>query len=222
MATAPATDVRVLTPGQMKDLSSALVQAVPSDLPFGVAESALKRKGEVGEDVRAILSGPKKMNWRLAYLVLGMYDQYMEFAKTRKDDDNGNWTVPVVKGVTCNKVVEALRKIGVNMYLYVEDLDSEVTVNDRDPANGSYAVSFQPNIEADEKFKRMSANQLKAQNHKGITLLERLLLELGYFLATGRHLDVENITLCTGSRDQDGFVPGVYFGSDCRELSVRW
>ena len=77
-------------------------------------------------------------------------------------------------------------------------------------------------MEADESNKNLSANQLAKRNHKGITLLERLLLEMGYFLATGKHLDEKNVTLCTGSRDSVGGVPYVYWNSDDRKVYVRW
>ena len=50
--------------------------------------------------------------------------------------------------------------------------------------------------------------------------LERELLELAYFLTTGEHLDVENITLCAGSRFRLGYVPDVGWGSGARGVFV--
>ena len=44
------------------------------------------------------------------------------------------------------------------------------------------------------------------------------MFELEYFKKNGKHLDVDNITLCTGSRCSGGNVPGVGWG-DAR-LSV--
>jgi len=133
--------------------------------------------------------------------------------------DQSLWIAPVLKGVTCNKVVACLRKLGVNVSTYVEDLDKDVSANDRDPnKTGSYAVAFRRTVEADDDNKSKSANDLVEAGHKGITLLERLLLELGYFLAIGQHLDVQNITLCTGSRDS-GVVPSVGWGGGLR---VSW
>lgn len=162
--------------------------------------------------------------WAKVYEYLGMSAEYADFAKSNPVLDNPSlWTVPVLKGVTRNKVVVALRKLGVNMYLYAEDLDTEIPINDRDPSrDGSYAVSFRKNVEADEEFKNLSANDLKNRDHKGITLLERLLLELGYFLATGKHLDEKNWTLCTGSRNRDGNVPSVNWDPGYRGVDVDW
>ena len=65
--------------------------------------------------------------------------------------------------------------------------------------------------EADEELANMSANDLKEKKIAGLTLRERLIYELAYFKETGNHLDVVNITLCSGSRDPDGGVPCVYW-----------
>lgn len=162
--------------------------------------------------------------WAEVYKVLGMENEYAEIAKTLVVSSQLNlWVMPVIKGVTCDKAVQALRKLGVDLYSYVNNLDKDVKTNDRDPnRNGSYIISFRCSIEADEENKYFSANQLKECNHKGITLLERLLLELGYFLATGKHLDEKSWTLCAGSRCSDGGVPRVYWCSDGREVYVDW
>lgn len=127
-----------------------------------------------------------------------------------------------MKGVTPNKVVKVLRDVDFRVWLYTDDLDKAVPTNDRDPKNGSYSTSFKKNIEADPENANQSADDRKAANAKDITLLERLLLELGYFLATGQHLDIQNTTLCAGSRDSDGGVPGVLWGADSRRVCVGW
>ncbi len=64
-------------------------------------------------------------------------------------------------------------------------------------------------IEADKELKSLSANNLKKQGIACITLRERLIMELQYFKETGGHLDIDNWTLCAGSRDSDGLVPHV-------------
>lgn len=55
----------------------------------------------------------------------------------------------------------------------------------------------------------------------GITLRERLLLELAYFDETGDHLDVKGVTFCSGSRYSDGYVPRVCLRTD-GEVGVDW
>jgi len=82
--------------------------------------------------------------------------------------------------------------------------------------SGKYEIDFKPNIEADEDYKNMSADDVKGI--KTITLEERLLMELQYFKRTGQHLDIQNVTLCAGSRCSDGSIPCVYGRYDKLEV----
>lgn len=136
--------------------------------------------------------------------------------------DDTHWLIPVLRGVTCNKVVEALRKLEVAVWTYATDLDKGVPTNDRSAKKASYCVQVKRRVEADEELKNLSADDLTEQKITGITLLERLLLELAYFMSTGQHLDVENWTLCSGSRHSDGRVPYVDWRSVAREIGVDW
>ena len=92
---------------------------------------------------------------------------------------------------------------------YVDDLDATVPTNDRTTANGAYAIWVRDGQEADNQWMSHSADDLTEIGIKGETLLERLIHELKYFSETGKHLDVNNITLCSGSRNTDGHVPCV-------------
>lgn len=103
-------------------------------------------------------------------------------------------------------VQEALKKHFPG-WEYSADLDADITVNDRDPRNGSYAVWVKDVQEADDDLANKSANDLKVEGHTGITELERGLLEADVFFEKNDHLDRENVTLCTGSRSRDGSVP---------------
>ena len=132
----------------------------------------------------------------------------------------GLWVIPVLQGVAPNKVVAALRRLKVNVWSYIDDLDALVNENDRDPKDGSYVIYCRQTIEADEQFKSLSVNELKTQGIKGLTLTERLLIEPAYFLATDGHLDVQNLTLCSGSRRPDGRVPSVSWDLDDRRVYV--
>ena len=101
--------------------------------------------------------------WFEVYKALDMEAEYEEAMKILKAEANPKlWLAPVIKGVVCNKVVAALRKLGCSMSLYTEDMDAEVMQNDRDPnRDGSYVVGFQKAVEADEENRNLSANQLK-------------------------------------------------------------
>lgn len=57
---------------------------------------------------------------------------------------------------------------------------------------------------------------------KGITLRERMLLEIQYFKETRNHLDIKGWTICSGSRNSDGGVPCMGLGSGSGEVSVYW
>jgi hypothetical protein len=138
------------------------------------------------------------------------------------------WLVVIRKGLTLNKVLETMRT-HMKVYSYIgDDLDKGVPKNDR-TADRDYCVRIRTRIEADEELRMLSANQVSEGGIKGITLLERLVLELFYFWKTGsqtdlnkRHLDVENVTLCSGSRYSDGYVPRVGWHVGHGEVCIRW
>ena len=106
---------------------------------------------------------------------------------------------------------------------YANDLNIAVPSDkdERHPTkNGVYAVWFRDRPEADEELKDLSADMIMEQKLKTITLLERELFELVYFMETGDHLDEQNWTLCSGSRDSDGDVPSALWCGD--EFKVCW
>mgnify|MGYP001558576773 CR=1 FL=1 len=90
---------------------------------------------------------------------------------------------------------------------YDSDLDVAIPTNDRDPRSGSYAVWVKDVQETDLDLANLSAYDLAARGIPGITELERGLFEGDYFFEKNNHLDRQNITLCSGSRDRDGSVP---------------
>jgi len=101
--------------------------------------------------------------------------------------------------LTMDEIVKAMQnKFDVRFSDYEEGLDALVIKNDR-PIDKSYAILFKNNVEADEDLRSLSANQLAKQGVKGITLKERLLMEILYFDKTGKHSDNNNNTLCSGS-----------------------
>lgn len=164
------------------------------------------------------------IDWLRIYRKLGMEAEFRTaLPNLNQVVANDNlWWVPVITGLTSNKIVACLRRLGVTVDLYTNDLDTGVPTNDRDPARGSYTVCFHRTIEADPEHHNKSAQMLTEAGVQGITLLECLLLELAFFLQTGDHLDKENVTLCSGSRFSDGDVPSVDWDRDDRQLAVSW
>jgi hypothetical protein len=88
-----------------------------------------------------------------------------------------------------------------------KDLDGIVTWNERDSKDGPYAIWIRDVQEADEELKNLSANDIKKKGITTETLAERFIHELKFYDETGKHLDIKSITLCMGSRYDDGFVP---------------
>lgn len=160
-------------------------------------------------------------SWTLFYKKHFGLDLNMQRIRISEHQLDFDRLLVVAKGLTLNKVYEECAK-QFPCWRHENDLDKAVPTNDRDPKNGSYAVWVRDRVEADEENKSLSANQLKERGTQGITLLERMIYELKYFDETGKHLDETNVTLCTGSRHSDGYVPCVDWHSGRRKVYVNW
>lgn len=98
---------------------------------------------------------------------------------------------------------------------YDESLDNVVTINkDRDPRASAHVDWFRDRKEADKELKNLSAIKLEEMKIPGISLLKREVMEYEYFDRTDGHLDIDNVTLCSGSRCVDGHVPRVDWRGD--------
>ena len=161
----------------------------------------------------------KAGEWQEFYQDVFGWDTDFSNLQIPPERDGFGWLIVVTKGLTINLVFDKLTE-RTKTWRYTNDLDKAVTENDREP-NTDYCLWIRDRVEADEKNKNLSANQLKAKGIPGITLLERLILELFYFWKSrGQHLDLKNITLCAGSRLSDGSVPGVRWNGG--KLYVDW
>lgn len=219
-----------ITARQMKKLASLVTGAIPSDLPSELARKWIDSKRDLEETIRRILLNKSEIsrfadiNWKIVYKLLGMKADYESTIGNLKIAENNDttWTIPVLKGLTCKKIIACLKKLGVNVKKDICNPDDEVKINDRDPKKDSYSIGFRRAIEADEENRNLSADDLKNRGGKGITLLERLLLELGYFASTGQHLDIESVTLCAGSVHKNGYTPRVCCRSGVLRIFVCW
>ncbi len=137
----------------------------------------------------------------------GLDVDFSEINIITPDDPDFTRLIIVAQGLTLSQVYDTCAK-QFPCWRWVDDLDELIVHNDRDAQNGSYAVWFRDRVEADEELKNISANQLTEQKILGITLLERMLYELKFWSKTRRKkLDIQNVTLCAGSRDAGGYVP---------------
>jgi len=91
----------------------------------------------------------------------------------------------------------------------MQDLDGETRGRNERDWNKTYAIWVRARREADKELQSLSAEQIEEKGIKTLTLAERLWLGLDWWLEKKQHLDVNNITLCAGSRDSHGCVPHV-------------
>ena len=142
-------------------------------------------------------------------------------------DADFRWPIVIPEGMTMNRVIATMRDAGLKVLLYTEELDRDVSENDRAPKNGAYVVLVRAREEADEELANRSADELKTAGISGTTLLEQLRLVFFYWWKTGgkkrgKYLDVKNWTLCEGSRYSGGDVPSVYWDPIDQAVYVSW
>ena len=205
--------VRPATVGQVKDIGATLLQAIPPELSFEIADNVLSRKTELIEHIRAFfpdlasLTDPTKQ-WENFYgKVFGLSVDFSGVKiPERTEEQKKEFTrlLIVVGTLKNNQVYDACAK-HFKCWRYADNLDSAVPKNER--GDDTYAIWVRDVVEADEIHKNKSANDIEREGLRTETLKERMIHELKYFLETGKHLDIQNVTLCSGSRGSDGRVP---------------
>jgi len=216
-----------ISAGQMKELTSAIVKAVPVDLSSATAQDWIGRKKELSMYIESILLYPSRgmeileafVDWRRFYKNFFGITANLSNIRIPEKQPGFDRLIIVSKGLTLNRVYDKCAE-NFPCSRYIDDLDKAVILNDRNPNKGSYAIWVRDRIEADEELENLSVDDLKEKKIPGITLLERMLCELKYWEETEKHLDIQNWTLCAGSRDSGGDVPRVYWYDD--ELRVDW
>jgi len=211
----------VMSAYQMVATLEALENQGVNEEGFKLLRSNKELAKAVAKLIKTACPNDLKLTWTKIYKNwFGKTVDFTELIIPAFYNETKHFAVIVAKGTTMNEVVIAMKK-KFNVYLYAEDLNLSVTTNDR-IADKDYVIIFNKNIEADENLKDLSANKLAKMNISGITLLERLLLEIYYFDQTKKHLDINNWTLCSGSRYSGGRAPNVHWSSDFSELGVDW
>ncbi len=119
---------------------------------------------------------------------------------------------------TTSELVQDLRDLDITVSVYREEhLDTDF------PAPRKATTRrFKRSVEADPEHAGKSANDADKEGLEGITLRERLIMEKQYFQETGKHLDPETWTICSGSRCPGGRVPYVGWDPVVRKLEVGW
>ena len=206
---------------QFVELSAAVLRSLPREMDVDTAQEWIENQAALAKVLREALvpqDAASATNWHSEWtrFYSEVFGLAVDLSRVVIPDElpGFGWVVMVADGLVLNRVWAKCKEMFPSYSYLGDDLDEAVPTNDR-TAEVAYAKRFRDRVEADEELKNLSANQLKKKRVQSITLLERLLLELWYFWKTGgKHLDVQNFTLCAGSRNSVGSVPDVDWSID--------
>lgn len=158
--------------------------------------------------------------WQARYLGIGIKKDFSKLHIPERPEGFSRLIV-VVKELKISGLITELKK-KMNFWLYsdLKELDKVKDIVQR--PDGDYAIWVRDCQEADEELKNLSADDIQREGTNTETLKERFLHEWAYHDETGKHLDVENWTICASSRDPDGNVPGVYWHPGYGKVRVYW
>jgi hypothetical protein len=151
------------------------------------------------------------------------WNEQVDFTKVRiSEKPKGDYRLLIIKqDLTLEAVFQKCKEL-FNAWKFTDKpLDDVVTQNSRTPTT-HYAIWVRNTIEQDPEYLGKSIKDADPDMKIGITLLERLILELKHYQETKQHLDIKGITFCTGSRDAGGGVPCVYWLGGYSGLKVHW
>lgn len=96
----------------------------------------------------------------------------------------------------------------------MQDFHNHIRVmqDDRSPRQRTYSFLIRNTIEADSVHRNKPVLSFQEQKLRGITLLERLVLELFFWYQNQKHLDLSGFTVCSGSRWDNNSVPLIGVG----------
>ena len=195
--------VRMATPGQIKDVISAVVESIEVKKIFSVVSPYT--------DLLA--------DWQNFYRdVFGLELDFSNLSIPEKRAGFDRLLI-IAQGMTPQRLYDKCKEL-FPCWKWTEKSLDEIVKSRRTSKDSAYAVWLRERVEADEELKNLSAEQLDEADVPGVTLEERLVYELKFFKKTGKHLDIVNITLCSGSRYGDGYVPRV--GWSDGKMNVRW
>jgi len=201
-----APKIELLTAGQAKDVTLKIGGLVPLNLPKRFAQDFICAPKEELPDLRHFIV-PPHLEWKDFYQKY--FGMNLDFSGLLLPFGRGIRSIVVPKDITLDLVFSKCREyFSCSSLWWGNDLSGAITVNDRNPEE-TYVILARNRQEADEELKNISANKIREQGIQTITLLERLIFELKFLYETGHHLDVDNQTLCAGSRDSGGGVPDV-------------
>lgn len=187
---------------QFAALTAAVIRSLPRDMDTKTAQEWIQNPKDISKALRRAFMPPVKITFGTineVYFHLGID---CEFPDDVKIPEGFVWPIVVPKGMTPGKALAIASKL-------FPTRECDMDIGGYEKASITTARFFKADIDADEEHKKKSAEMCEAENIQGITLTERILLEVVYFKATGHHLDKDAITLCTGSLHPKHGVPFV-------------
>jgi len=155
-------------------------------------------------------------NWRSFYqrefgIVLGNVD----IQKARSGSER---LIVVAQSLTVDEVLSHCEKYFPISFSMMTPVENYIRHEDRQ-ATHTYAIHIPSRFDYNKCDPVLTANAFVAAGQSGMTLLERLLLELKHFIETGEHVEGRSsATLCTGTWMDSDFIP--YVGSDPLARSI--
>ena len=216
-----------MSEGQRRELATAISKVIPDDMPADIAQkwigdgTSLKRV--IYEALMPpVTTGDPLVDWKTLYKKCFGFDVDFTGLKIPEKKDGFERLIIVAKGVSPNRAYKACEKL-FTCYRNTDDLNGATEGRNDREANQHYAIWVRDNAEADKQNSNVSASALKKRGGNYITLVERMLFEMKWFLETGEHLDNDGTyTMCAGSRNSDGSVPYVYWYRSYGKLYVNW
>ena len=201
-----------LDPSEQAEFWAAMHQQFPHDPDPAAVRRYLKKKATLGRDWRGLIGQP---------LPVVDVDNWQDFFKRKfgRRFDLGGLYIPqkpaypcraIINprdGLTNNDVFDAFTKtLDGKTWRYANDLNTVEDVITR--PEGPHVVWVRDVIEADEEMANVSADQITERGINTVTFFDRQMDGLKVFDEGRGHLDIQNVTLCSGSRSSDGGVPG--------------
>ncbi len=219
--------------GRLLELASSIIKNMPRNIDPKVALEWINNPSGLAEVLEIALSKENAQNYDTHYLKLKWLQFYMLVFDLKLDLSfklpkhqygfNGLVIVhpEITENIVYSKCIELFegKAWSYSKSLTLSCSDKDVAKTRTDP----YGIWIKNYTEANMEHPNISCQtHSKNENIYGMTLLERLLLELKYFWETGEHLDTESLTLCYGNfQSRSGHIPYVSWTSDGLEVGTH-
>lgn len=161
--------------------------------------------------------------WKGFYLKIWNKDAEISESIIPKNKKDGfNQLIVMLEGMTLPKIVAKIRE-HMKVRLWENEDWLEEIESDREVYKQSYGIWIRGERESDERLAGLSAVYLEDEKIPGITLSEHLMFALFYWWKFKEHIDLESVTLCSGSRHLDmRKVPWVLWNYEKDALVIFW